>query len=191
MTDFEKSLALVLSGEEGKADAIILLQGDGYARAPHAVRLFKRGLAPRVVILAGINNKTGGGFYDLPDTVSELGVPKGKILVIREGASTKEEAGLVIDMAQKEGWGRIIIVTSPYHQLRAFLTYLKTVDDRKASLKIMNSAARGLPWFEANPWGRRFDLLSVEKKKIEKYVVEGDIATFGRLIEYYRQHDGN
>jgi uncharacterized SAM-binding protein YcdF (DUF218 family) len=110
------------------ADAIVVLGAAQYAGRPspvlkarldHAVSLWKRGLAPRLVLTGG----RGTG-----DTISEAdvgrryamraGVADSAILLENEGRTTTASIEAVAGIMQEEHLERAILVSDPFHMLR-------------------------------------------------------------------------
>jgi uncharacterized SAM-binding protein YcdF (DUF218 family) len=128
-------LAVVQSGRTdgaGEADAIVVLGAAQYvgrpspvfrARLDHAVSLWKRGMAPLLVLTGG----TGDG-----DTTSEAavgrqyalkhGVPDESILLENQGRTTSESLHAVAAMMRTRGVERAILVSDPFHMLRLKIT---------------------------------------------------------------------
>lgn len=111
-----------------EADAIVVLGAAQYAGRPspvlksrldHAIALYQRGLAPRLVVTGGV----GDG-----DTTSEAavsrryamkrGVPDSALLSEEHGRTTTESMRAVADLAEREGMERVILVSDPFHMLR-------------------------------------------------------------------------
>lgn len=114
--------------EARQADAIVVLGAAHYvgrpspvlkARLDHAVTLYHRGLAPRLVLTGGV----GEG-----DTTSEAavgrryayrrGVPPGALLAEEEGRTTTESLYAVAALLHEQGAERVILVSDPFHMLR-------------------------------------------------------------------------
>ena len=110
------------------ADAIVVLGAAQYvgrpspvlkARLDHGIDLYKRGLAPRLIVTGG----RGTG-----DTTSEAavsrryaikqGVPADSILAESEGRTTSESMRAVASMMEARGMKRAILVSDPFHMLR-------------------------------------------------------------------------
>jgi len=114
--------ALITDDPLHPAGAILVLAGESREgdRVRHAVQLFKRGLAP-LLVLSG----TPMGFRTHEADVMRrhaefLGVPSTRILTVRQnGDSTKEEAGVVVPILKLRGLKEVILVTSNYHTARA------------------------------------------------------------------------
>ena len=111
-----------------RADAIVVLGAAQYvgrpspvlrARLDHALDLWKRGLAPRVILTGGV----GDG-----DTTSEAavgrryvqqrGVPDSAILVEPHGRTTSASMEEVASLMGRAGLREVILVSDPFHMLR-------------------------------------------------------------------------
>ncbi len=89
------------------------------ARLEHAVSLWRRGMAPRMVLTGG----TGDG-----DTTSEAavsrkfvvqqGVPDSAILLEAKSRTTSESLRAVAAMMKAQGSDTVILVSDPFHMLR-------------------------------------------------------------------------
>jgi uncharacterized SAM-binding protein YcdF (DUF218 family) len=110
------------------ADAIVVLGAAQYAGRPspvlkarldHALGLFKKGMAKRLVL-------TGG--RGVGDTISEAavgrryamkaGIADSVILLENEGRTTDASVAAVADIMAKEDLERAILVSDPFHMLR-------------------------------------------------------------------------
>lgn len=182
----EKLIVLVDNDCVAPSDAIILLEGDGLSRYQHAASLYKRGLAPRIVFSGGITHYDYGSypFSDVLPLLLKEGVPESAIVHESLSLNTREQAVEIMKLCQQNGWAKIILVGSHYHQYRAYLTFLKAMKESNVKLVIYNSPVRQLEWFSPTDWGVRFDLLMDEFKKIENYSQFGHLLTFDEAIEY-------
>lgn len=186
MTEREKFIILIANEPLKRADAIIVLEGDGYFRIQQAVDLYKQGWSKRIVISGGIFNSGYGSFPDLAPRIKKLGVAEENIIVEDKSQNTKEQAENIMKLARGKNWRKIILVASHYHQCRAFLTFLKAMNNAKLKIQIINAPAGNLPWFAKNKWGTRFELLESEFEKIELYRKKGHIASYADAIKYQR-----
>jgi uncharacterized SAM-binding protein YcdF (DUF218 family) len=123
--------AVIAWGSRDRAktsDAIVVLGAAQYwgkpspvlrARLDHAVRLWRRGMAPRVVLTGGVG---------VGDTTSEAavgrryilsaGVPDSAILLETTGRTTKESLRSVAMMLRGSHSRTVILVSDPFHMLR-------------------------------------------------------------------------
>ena len=92
-----------------------------------------------------------------------------------------------MELAKEHDWKTILIVTSPHHQYRAFLTLLKAMRDAGLNLSLVNAVAP-LPWDEPLPWGVRRGLLPQEFDRIDAYQKKGDVASYEEGIAYMKAH---
>ncbi len=189
LSEREKLTVLINNEPLKKSEAVILLEGDGFSRLSYSAKLYQEHWAPKIVISGGISNESYGSFpaKKLLVKLIELGVPEKDIFLEEASQNTAEQARNIISLAKQNNWKRIILVASHYHQLRAFLTFLKALKDSKIDLEIINSPTRDLSWFEQNPWGKRIELLESEYEKIEKY--KDDVASFAEGIAYQQQKE--
>lgn len=182
----EKLNILIFNEPLKKADAIILLEGDGYFRLSHAADLYKQKWASKIVISGGVIDKNYGSFpaKNLATRLIKMNIAQKDIIIENESRHTREQAINVMDLVKKNKWKKIILVASHYHQLRAFLTFLKVTQEIKIKLQIINSSARDLSWFTKNKWGKRIDLLESEFRKIKEY--NKHMASFSEAILYQK-----
>lgn len=185
----EKFVALLDAPQPGTGDVIFVLQGDGIFRAGHAAELFQKRSAPLIAIVGNADRRSYGSFPsgEVRDEMIRLGVPAGAILFEETSPHTRAEAERAMELAREKGWKTILILTSPHHQYRAFLTFLKAMRDAGMELSLVNAAAP-LSMDKPTPWGTRRELLIREFDKIDEYRKEGDIASYEEGIRYLREH---
>ena len=188
LTDREIFMALVDNDSMQKSDAIVLLEGDGLNRYKHAVRLFHEGWAPLIVFSGGIVDYEYGSipYEEIYPQMIALGVSPESIIHEGKSLNTKEQADNIMNICKERGWQRIILVGSPYHQYRAFLTFLKSAMNTLPGLIIFNSPANNLPWFNQESWGSRFENLQREFERIDRYAALGHLASFKDVIDYMK-----
>jgi uncharacterized SAM-binding protein YcdF (DUF218 family)/glycosyltransferase involved in cell wall biosynthesis len=109
-------------GESGKA-------GEGYQeRVKQAVDLHQAGFAPRIVFASGYT-------FLFPEAelmkslAVDQGVPASAIQLETHAANTRELAASAADLARREGWHTVLLVSSPYHMRRALLTWRKAAPE--------------------------------------------------------------
>lgn len=181
-------MAIVSNDFVLKSDALICLEGDGCNRAKETLRLFKKKLAKNIVISGGYNNPP----FSIPAEklvkfFLEKGVPSKSIILEEKSQNTLEQAKETMKIAKERKWKRIILVASHFHQLRAYLTFLKAMEDLKIKIEIFNAPPNNLSWFERTAAGfNRIKLLEKELKKIKEYQKKGHLVLFPKAIEYQK-----
>jgi len=183
-----KLMVLVNNERLLKSDAIVCLEGDGYNRIKLSSKLFKEKWAKKIVVSGGYNHPP----FSIPakDAVKELikrGVPSQSIILEEKSQDTYGQGKEVMKIVKERKWKRIILVASHFHQLRAFLTFLKTMKEAKLRIKIINVPVRELPWFKRTSLGKnRFQLLESELKKINQYIKKGHLVTVRETLKYQK-----
>lgn len=144
------------------ADAIVVMAGSTSDRVLEAAALYRRGLAPIVVLTherlpRGAPTLRARGVR-LPEShelarqaLRELGVPDAAIRDIRRRArSTRSEARAIARWACRHGLHSVLVVTSPSHTRRARLLLRQALAPRVAV------AVRPAPaaFFRAHRWWR-------------------------------------
>ena len=188
MKEFEKFIVLVDNDLLRPSDAIILLEGDGFNRVDKTVELFKEGFSNHIVFSGEIDNPVYGSFTaeKVIPVLVEKGIPKENIIHESKSTNTREQAVEIIKLSKKNSWRKIILVGSHYHQYRAYLTFLKVVQEQSCPIIIYNAPARELKWFNETGWGKRIELLENEIKKIDENTTLNHIASFKFAIEYQK-----
>jgi uncharacterized SAM-binding protein YcdF (DUF218 family) len=110
-------------------DAVVVLgaaQYDGEpssilaARLRHAQALWADGLAPRIVTVGG--SRAGDAYTEAEAGRRYLigrGVPASAVVAVGEGSDTLGSLRAVDARAQKDGWSTALVVSDPWHSLRA------------------------------------------------------------------------
>jgi len=112
-----------------QSDAIVVLGSAQYngvpssifaARLEHALSLWEDGVAPVVVTVGG--KAAGDQFTEAEagrDYLMDAGVPGESLLAVPEGVDTLESMRAVGTAFGEHGWSRAVVVTDPWHAMRA------------------------------------------------------------------------
>lgn len=149
---------LVIHDDLEAADVIFVLNGDPTVRPYHAAALFKRKLAPKVVI-ARTPDSPGvefGAYPNVTDSnikiLKELGIPGDQITELRDGpgvTSTFDEANAFRDFARKNNIHKAIIVTSDLHSRRTRFVFHRVLRETQVDVLLSPIADRK---YGANNW---------------------------------------
>jgi uncharacterized SAM-binding protein YcdF (DUF218 family) len=188
LTDCERFVAYLGSLPEGTGDALVLFQGDGLARVPHAIQLFKSGAAPFVILVGGADNRDYGSYpsRELYELLLAGGVPAEAIEFEATALHTRAEIDRAIEIAHRKGWRRLLLVSSPYHMFRVILSFAAAIQHYGYSITGYPATIRDLPLFKPNAWGTRADLYDREFARIATYQSKGDVASFADGLAYLR-----
>lgn len=117
----------------------------------------------------------GLGAEYIGEKAIQMGVPPAQILVENESLHTRENAEYVLEILKKYDMKRIILVTSPFHQLRTYLTFAKVVSPY--GIDIINYYADTGEWHQAT-WflsKEHRKLVNSEYERIQLYRKKGDL----------------
>lgn len=183
-------LAMVFTAMPLTSDAIVVLCGeDATARLATGVEWLRQGAAPRIVLSGGLHTPPRViSAESLAPELLSMGVSPDRVIVETASTNTREQANNVLAMAKENDWHRLMVIASPYHLPRAFLTFLAAVPRTRGvpDVQIVPIAAAVPQWFAPPPGGfeKRSDLYAQELKKIEQHQKTGDCATYAQGVRY-------
>ncbi|MQA11994.1 MAG: YdcF family protein [Pseudonocardiaceae bacterium] len=115
--------------DRSHADVVVVLGAAQYAGRPspylearlaHAKNLYDEGVAPRIITSGGQGT---GDTYTEADAgarwLLEQGMPQNRVVAVAEGRSTLGTLRAVSAVASARGWTSAVIVSDPWHSLRA------------------------------------------------------------------------
>ncbi|TDV54161.1 YdcF family protein [Actinophytocola oryzae] len=121
--------AVARDDDRTTADVVLVLgaaQYDGTpsqvleARLRHAMNLFDEGVAPYIVTTGG--NRPGDTYTEASAGdrwLTEHGVPENRVIPVEEGNDTLGSLRAAADRIHGRGWQTAVIVSDPWHSLRA------------------------------------------------------------------------
>jgi uncharacterized SAM-binding protein YcdF (DUF218 family) len=143
-------LMLVSSDVNKKADAIVLLSGGGKTRNAAAVELFKDSAAETIVLT---QTSGPGSTLTMTETRSQLmkgGVPSYMIQTAYGTAtSTFDEARQVAKLAKSAGFKSVLVVTDPYHSLRARILFAGELKTDGVKVRVVSATGH---WYKPISW---------------------------------------
>lgn len=147
------SISFYLSPQDRlqKADAIVVISGgDTNARVAEGVKLLKEDWAQRIIFSGAAATGEVSNALSMKRIAIQSGVSESEILIEENSTSTKENAEFVTEVIRNNDIKSIIIVTSPYHQRRAYNHFR---DQLGKDFVIINHSAVDQNWSKANWWG--------------------------------------
>lgn len=115
--------------DRASADVVLVLGAAQYAGTPspifearlrHAKDLYEDGVAPYIVTTGG--NKPGDTYTEASAGVrwlTEHGVPEHHVIAVGQGTDTLGSIEAVAERIRERGWRTAVIVSDPWHSLRA------------------------------------------------------------------------
>lgn len=112
-----------------KSGVIVAISGGNTeARTQEAVYLYKKLWAPKIVFSgAAADPNSPSNARAMATEAERLGVPAGDIILDETSTTTRENATNVAAIAKNRGLVSVILVTSPYHQRRAYIAFRRAL----------------------------------------------------------------
>jgi hypothetical protein len=127
------------------------------------------------------------------------GIPAGAIEEVpmepTEILHTGIEADKTVQFAEARGYERLIIVSVPFHQERAFMSVVTAALRDYPSLKVYSHPGEPQSWDEVVTHsqgklrGTRAELIAEELKRIKIYTAQGYLLPRSTILEYLRRRD--
>lgn len=105
-------------------------------RTLRAVQLFRQGVAPAILFTGGVGKNPPSEARVARELARSLDVPEAACVLEEQSTSTWENAICAADICRKRGWRRVVVVSDPYHLLRASRNF------RKVGLEVYPSPAK-------------------------------------------------
>jgi len=151
--------------ELDKSDVIVVISGgETEERVQEGVRLFQDEWAPLIIVSGAARDEGVSNAIMMKQMAVNLGVAVSNIIVEEEAQTTLENAKYVADIVKSKNIDSIILVTSPYHQRRAYLNFRYFLG---SDFKIINHSAEDSAWRKNgwwnSSWGRHLTLIELQK----------------------------
>ena len=155
---------LILEHPPEKSDLIVCLAGGNIERGLATADAYKDGLAPHIFIAREelpdgfeLLKEEGVNYPESADLLvmllKSLGIPESAILISDVYVkSTLEEAEIVKKEVDERGFNSLIILTSPTHSRRAWLTYKKVFENNDVRILVLPSK---YSQFKPEDWWKR------------------------------------
>jgi len=131
----------------------------------------------------------------------QAGIPAETIVEVpmepTEILHTRIESEKVVRFAQAHNYQQLLVVTSPFHQLRAFMAMVTAVLREYPSLKLYSVPGAPQPWDEVvvhsqgKLCGTRAELIAEEQKRLDHYTAQGDLVPRTQILQYLRKRDSD
>lgn len=113
------------SGDCRKADAVVVVSGgDTDARTEAGVHLYQNGWADTIIFSGAAQDKTGpSNARAMKRQAIQSGVPESNIFIEEDSVNTQQNAEKTRKILSDNNIKRVLLVTSGYHQRRAYLEF--------------------------------------------------------------------
>src|SRR3989344_964981 len=137
------------SDQLSKADAIVVVSGSN-ERFTHALSLYKEGFAHKLIFSGAASEGPTSNAKAWKTAAIKDGVPEADIITEEKATNTYENALFTKDIILDNRFKQIILVSSPYHQRRAYESFKKVL--KEYDVVIQNSPATSSSWKADNWW---------------------------------------
>jgi len=147
---FGASLYLSPQNKLKKSDAVVVISGgDTDARITEGVRIYKENLAGKIIFSGAAAEGYISNARAMKNIAVTQGVDADNIYIEEDSKTTEENAANVAKIIKEKKVESIILVTSPYHQRRAYNAFKKSLGE---DFKIINHSATDKEWRKADWW---------------------------------------
>lgn len=146
------AIALYLSPQDSlaKTDAVVVISGgDTDSRISEGVKLYEQGWAPKIVFSGAAAEGNVSNALAMKRIAVSKGIPSSNILIEENSKTTAENADFTTKIIRDNGYKSIILVTSPYHQRRAYTLFRESLGK---DFVILNHSAKDETWRKQNWW---------------------------------------
>jgi len=138
-----------------KTDTIVAISGgETDARTDEAVRLYQDGWAGHIIFSGAALDPNGPSNAEaMASRAKSQGVPAAAISLDEASTNTRENASDVAAIIHRAGYTSIILVTSPYHQRRAYIVFRRVLG---SGMTIINHSSYDQNWRRSEWWGTSY-----------------------------------
>ncbi len=134
-----------------KADVIVAISGgETNARTAAAVDLYQAGYAPHLIFSGAAADPSGpSNARAMADAAIAAGVPPSAIELDETSTDTAQNAANVSAIIRRDNYHSLILVTSPYHQRRAYIVFRRALGP---GYNIINHSSYDQGWRRSDWW---------------------------------------
>jgi uncharacterized SAM-binding protein YcdF (DUF218 family) len=134
-----------------KVDAVVAISGgETGARAAEAIKLYKDGWAANIIFSGAAQDPNSpSNAKAMASEAQKAGVPATAISLDELAANTRQNASGVGDIVHRQNLHSIILVTSPYHQRRAYIAFRRVLG---SNFGIINHSSVDAQWRRSHWW---------------------------------------
>lgn len=157
-----------------KADTIVAISGgETDSRTAEAVKLYHDGWASNIIFSGAALDPNGpSNARAMARSAVAAGVPAVDIQLDEDAANTRQNAADVREIIRRQNYQSIILVTSPYHQRRAYIAFRRELG---AQFFIVNHSSIDDQWRRSHWWATVYSrsITISEMQKIAYELISG------------------
>lgn len=186
----ERAEAAYLFAQTEPNQASVFAAGRDLLEQGRAERLWISDCLPKSGYVGAAATRRAMASAGIPaDAIEEVPMEPTEIL------HTRIESERVVALARRRDYARLIVVSSPFHQERAFMTMATVAMRDYPALKLYSRPGVPQRWDETvthsqgTLTGTRADLIASERRRIATYTAKGDLADRAEVLHYVRTRD--
>jgi uncharacterized SAM-binding protein YcdF (DUF218 family) len=168
----ETGRLLICEDPVDKVQAIFVLSGGPLDRGNEAVKLYKKGIAQKIVC-TGENTPPDFeaiGVTYLESEITRLymmrkGVPDTAIALIKKGTSTREEEQAILAYCKKNNLSNVMVLSGKFHTRRICQTFRKPFHE--AGIQLLIHGAPSSTYKEDLWWKNEYGLIALNNEYIK------------------------
>jgi uncharacterized SAM-binding protein YcdF (DUF218 family) len=165
----------------------VCLEGDTKFRLMGAVALYRNGKINRVIVSGGVNNPQADNLPAalMKQYLMSKGLPAEVIELEEQSRFSHDHPVYVNSIVKRQGFTDLIVITSGYHLLRAYLRFLEELfaQDHPYILYGYPVGTIG-SWFQKSPTEGRYRICSFYCDELTKIRTYKDLASFDEAWKY-------
>ena len=164
-----------------------------------AKKIISNKLAKKILFIKSAPISGYPGFSSWTNELNKSGIQSNDIVGVElmktNSLNTLIESEAIIKCAAQKKYRSLYVVSSPFHQLRAFMTLVTVALRYYPEILIFSYTGISLPWLDkvvhsqGTLSGTRKDIIKAELERIEKYKQKGDLSSEIKIIEYLNKRD--
>lgn len=165
--------SLIVEDPLQNVDALVVLSGGGYDRGNEAVKILNAGYAHQVICTGG-NPVIELRVFNIDTLEADMTVANlhrqhisdSIIVELRDGTSTKEESGIIVDYCKAHQLKKIMVLSSKLHTHRVQEVFKKTL--QKAGVEVVVRGAPSSRFDELRWWDSEDGLIAVNNEWLKR-----------------------
>ena len=169
-----------------------------YSVLEAAGRVFREGLANRILIPASEPRSGYPGFGPWYAALRQRGIPEDMLLGVPppEGElSTFHESLSLMRFCREQEFFRVAVVAAPFHQPRAYISAVSAAADEFRGCRVFSIPGMSLPWEEvvvhSKEQASRTELIEQELLRIDSQREKGVLIDDEMLLAYLENRDAH
>lgn len=170
-----------------KPIAGVCLEGDTSLRLSETLALYRKGIINYIIVSGGVNDPQTDNLPAsvMKDILIRNGVPANIIEQDNESEYTDDHPEYISKIIKKHELKDLLIITSGYHLLRAYLRFLYTFSLETDDCQLYGYPAGSLfTWFQKSPTEKKYRLSIFLHDELQKIKTYRNLASVDFALKY-------